>query len=94
MEVAFLGYKIGPNPFDPEKEIAFYKLMVNQDGQDVAKMFKSASGRAARFFDEIKIGTRITMTRHGTGSNTKYEFSVVGADHTEQASESEESDAV
>ena len=73
-----------------EKEIAFYKLVVLQDGEEAVKTFKSASGKAARFFDEVALGTRIKITRHGKGSETKYDFEVVGGGTKERAGEQDE----
>ena len=80
VEATYLGFKIGVNPFDDEKEIAFYKLEVVQDGETLTKTFKSASARAARFFDGLEKGTRVRITRHGLQNETKYEFAVVGAE--------------
>ena len=76
MEAVYQGFKIGANPFDPEKEIVFYRLQIDQDGQAVVKAFKSTSGRAARFFDALALGTKVWITRHGTGNETKYDFSL------------------
>lgn len=80
VQAIYKGFKIAANSYDPEKEIVFYQLEVEQDGQLVTKAFKSASGRAARFFDEIKPGTEVKITRHGTGSETKYDFSEVNGE--------------
>lgn len=90
MEVVYGGFKITANPFDAEKEIAFYKLTIELPGGSMVKTFKSASGRAARFFDTLKIGTPVKITRHGVGSETKYEFSVVGSEAKEAVGEGEE----
>ncbi len=86
----YQGFKTGVSPFDPEKEIAFYKFLVMQDGEEAVKIFKSASGKAARFFDELAVGTRVKLTRHGKGSETKYDFEVVGGGAKESAGEKDE----
>ena len=90
VDAIYQGYKIGVNPFDAEKEIAVYKLTVTQDGEPVVKAFKSASGRAARFFDELEVGTRVKITRHGQGSDTKYDFAVMDGTGSVQAGEENE----
>jgi len=78
VEIVYQGHKIGVSPFDPEKEIVFYKVQVNIAGEDMVKIFKSASLKAARFFDGIAEGSRVKITRHGTGTETKYEYEEVG----------------
>lgn len=90
MQAVYQGYKVGANPFDIEKEIVFYRLTVLQDGEEVTKAFKSASGRAARFFDELTPGTRVKITRHGKGTDTKYEFAVVDGKGSVQAGEQDD----
>ena len=77
IEAVYRGYKIGVNSFDPEKEMAFYKLVVVQDGEEVTKLFKSMSGKAARFFDPLADGQRVKLTRHGKGSETTYDFTTL-----------------
>ena len=90
VEAVYQGYKIGVNPFDVEKEIAFYKLTIKQDGEDATKVFKSTSGKAARFFDELKPGARVKITRHGKGAETKYEFDELDGTGTVKAGEEDE----
>ena len=77
LTAVYQGFKIGANPFDPEKEIVFYRLTILQDGEEVTKLFKSTSGKAARFFDACPVGTKVRLNRHGTGSETTYDFDVV-----------------
>ena len=90
VEAEYQGHKITVSPFDPEKEIVLYKLKIDTlDGPQV-KAFKSASGHAARFFDELLLGIKVKITRHGKGTETKYEFSVIGSDQHEEAGEHEE----
>lgn len=79
LDAVFHNFRIGPNPFDPEKDIVFYTLGIVQEGEVVKKIFKSTSGKAARFFDECAPGQRVRMTRHGTGSETTYDFELVAA---------------
>ena len=90
VEAVYQGFKIAANSFDPEKETVFYKLGVETLDGSVTKAFKSASGRAARFFDGLAVGTRVKITRHGKAMDTKYELSVVGKGDSEQAEEQEE----
>ena len=78
VEVVYQGRKIGANPFDPEKEIIFYKMQVSIGGAEMVKIFRSASLKAARFFAGIAEGSKVRMTRHGTGTETKYEYEEVG----------------
>lgn len=87
--VIYQGYKIVPNPFDIEKEIVVYQVEVEQDGNQVVKAFRSSSGKAARFFDEIKKGAKIRITRKGQGNDTKYEFAEVGGDKQIQGQQEE-----
>ncbi len=70
----YRGYKISTNPFDTEKEIVVYRLEFVQDGQNVVKGFRSTSGKAARFFDKIEDGEKISIRREGIGTETKYQF--------------------
>ena len=64
LEAVYNGYKIIPSRLDPDKETVQYKL-----GE---KYFESSSGALAKQFDEIKEGTKIKITRQGTGNKTKY----------------------
>ena len=91
VDVVYQGFKVSVNQFDPEKEIVFYKLQIDTLDGIQTKAFKSASGRAARFFDKLTHGTRVKITRHGTGTDTKYEFAAIGAEGAqEQAPEDEQ----
>ena len=91
VEATYEGFKITTNPFDEEKEIVLYKLSMQIAGEPQTKIFKSTSGKAARFFDELLIGTRIKITRHGKGLDTRYDFSVLGTgNQIVQAGETEE----
>lgn len=92
VEVVYEGFKIGVNPFDPEKEIVFYRLKLDGLDGPMAKAFKSTSGKAARFFDGIEFGTKVKITRHGVGNETKYEFAVLGAEITEEVKEQDDTD--
>ena len=78
VEVAYHGKKIGVNPFDQEKEIVFYRVELIIADQAMFKVFKSASLKAARFFAEVEIGSRVKITRHGTGTDTRYEYEEIG----------------
>ena len=77
VEVSYEGFKIGASPYDPEKEIVFYRVGVIQEGEKVVKAFKTSSGKAARFFDTCQIGRNVRISRKGTGNATTYEFDTV-----------------
>ena len=75
LEVIYCGFKIGANPFDPEKEIVMYRFEVEQhDGQKTIKVFKSTSNKVARFFDETPLGSTVRLFRHGLGPETTYDL--------------------
>ena len=66
----YLGYKITPSPFDPEREVVLYYLEV--EGQK--KIFRSSSNKAAEFFEKIKKLQKVVIKRLGTGRDTQYDF--------------------
>lgn len=69
----YMGYSIGINRFDPEKEIANYKLKP----QEYDKAIFWGCGRidVAMAFNKIKPGTMVKISRTGTDkSNTSYKI--------------------
>jgi hypothetical protein len=74
----YMGYSIGINRFDPEKEVANYKLKP----QDSEKAIFWGCGRmdVAMAFNQIKPGTLVKITRTGADkSNTSYKIEKVNA---------------
>ena len=70
LEIVYKGWKNVPNRFDTDKETIRYIFLV--DGQE--KYWENGSGRTARFFDEVKEGEPVKITRKGEGQKTKYEL--------------------
>lgn len=72
----YMGYSIGINRFDPEKEIANYKLKPT----DSEKAIFWGCGRVdvAMEFNKIKPGTLVKISRTGTDkANTSYKIEKV-----------------
>jgi hypothetical protein len=68
---SYVGYKISANSYDPEKEIVVYKLKF-EDGKEV--FWQTASCAVAKLFSKFKGGEKVVITRHGDGTQTKYEI--------------------
>ena len=84
VDAVYKGYKIMANSYDPDKELVVYKLELTQEGEEVSKLLRTASGKAARFFDSFPVGGTVRITRRGTGPETRYEFVDLN-DKTQQA---------
>ncbi len=72
----YMGYSIGINRFDPEKEIANYKLKP----RDSEKAIFWGCGRVdvAMAFNKIKNGATVMISRSGSDkSNTSYKIEVI-----------------
>lgn len=72
----FRGFKIVTSSFDKEKETIRYKL----DTPFGEKSWDTSAKNVAMFFDEIKEGQEVLIERSGTGTDTKYELSLVEKD--------------
>ena len=70
IEIVYKGWKNVPNRFDTDKETIRYIFLI--DGKE--KYWENGSGRTARFFDEVKEGEPVKITRKGEGQKTKYEL--------------------
>lgn len=66
----YLGYVIGPNRFDPEKEIVSYKLQPKDSDKPV--VWNNGSTAVAVQMAKISQGEEIQITREGEGLKTKY----------------------
>jgi len=73
LEIVYKGWKNVPNRFDTDKETIRYIFLV--DGQE--KYWENGSGRTARFFDEVKEGEPVKITRKGEGQKTQYELELL-----------------
>lgn len=72
----YMGYSIGINRFDPDKEIANYKLI--PDDSEKAIFWGCGRIDVAMEFNKIKPGTMVKITRTGSDkSNTSYKISTV-----------------
>lgn len=69
----YMGFKVVPNSFDPDKDTVLYKLAY-EDGQEIS--WQNGSTKVAREISPMEIGTKIIIKRTGEGTkNTKYEIS-------------------
>ena len=68
LEAIYRGFKVGANPFDPEKEVVSYRLETEYG----TKTLRSAATALARLFDKVQEGSEVKITRSGTGNQTKY----------------------
>lgn len=72
----YLGYNIGIDRFNPEKEIANYKL--KSDGAEKAIFWGTGRIDVAQFFSKVKPGSRVKITRTGSDkSDTSYDMKVI-----------------
>ena len=76
LEVVFKEFKIVPNKFDTDKETVRYTFLVNGD----EKYWENGTNNAATFFDNVKEGEVVSITRHGEGTKTKYDLELIPAD--------------
>jgi hypothetical protein len=72
VRVIYRGYKVAVNPQEPDKELVLYQIQF-PDAQQVMS-WKSASIVVAEKMATISQGEEITITRHGEGTETKYEI--------------------
>ena len=68
----YLGYKVATSQYDPDKEVVIYQLEF-PDGKKV--FWQTGSTAVARVISNFKGGEKIKITRHGTGTGTKYDIS-------------------
>lgn len=69
----YLGYNYGLSSFDPDKEVAIYKL--RREGSERNVFWQHASANIAMAFSKIKTGTTIKITRTGSEkNNTSYKI--------------------
>ena len=66
--VKFIDFEVMPSTFDPDKNIVRYVFEVNGSN----KTFDSASGVLARYFDAIKKGSWVKISRVGEGMKTNW----------------------
>lgn len=75
VEVIFQGFKFGENPYNTEEKTVFYSFGISQDGENVTKILKSRAQRTMRDLDPIPIGSKVKITRYGTGPrDTEYKI--------------------
>ena len=73
IELVYKGFKIVPNKFDTEKESIRYIFLV--EGKE--KFWENGAGYIAEYFDNVKEGEVVKITRKGEGNQTKYELEAV-----------------
>src|SRR4030067_201002 len=64
----YLGWKEIDSPFDPKQTLFQYELEV--DGNQ--KFWKSGNKKIALFFDTLKKGDYVKLTRNGLDRDTRY----------------------
>ena len=67
----YVACKVTQSTYDPEKETVVYKLRYD-DGKDV--YWQTGSCAVAKLFSKFKGGEKISITRHGELTKTKYEI--------------------
>jgi len=66
----YQGFDYVPSKFNPDEEIVRYKLEL--DG--VIKPWDTSATSVAEDFSNLEPGQSVTITRHGSGTNTIYEI--------------------
>lgn len=85
--VVFKGFEFAKSTFDPDRPIVRYTLKTPHG----AKLWDSSAQGIAKFFDTIKSGQTIKITRIGTGTDTKYKLALVeGSEEVPEPEETEE----
>lgn len=69
---AYMGFVIGFDPRNPEKEKVTYKFRPDDSEKNV--FMSSGSVSLAQRMSKIAIGEVIQLTRHGMGTETSYEI--------------------
>lgn len=72
-ELVYKGFKFVSNRFDTDKETVRYIFLVN--GKE--KFWENGAGYVAKFFDNLKDGESVKITRKGEGTKTKYELEAI-----------------
>lgn len=72
-EVVFKSFEFAKSTFDPDRPIVRYTLKTPHG----VKLWDSSAQAVARFFDTVKPGQNIKITRMGTGTDSKYKLSLV-----------------
>lgn len=65
----YMGWKEMVSPFDPKQVLFQYELEVG----GIQKFWKSGNKKIALFFDKLKKGEYVKITRHGVDRDTRYE---------------------
>ncbi len=86
--VVFKGFEFAKSTFDPDRPIVRYTLKTPHG----VKLWDSSAQGIAKFFDTIKNGQTIKITRMGTGTDTKYKLALV--EDSEETPEPEETEEV
>lgn len=74
MTVIFKAFKIVPNKFDTEKDTVRYYFLVD-NGKE--KEWENGAAYVAEFFDNVKEGEPVKITRKGEGNKTKYDLEMI-----------------
>lgn len=72
VRVVYEGFKVGKSSFDDERDVISYTIKTSEG----RKVWNSSSPKVASFFDKIKPGQTVSVTRNGSGRNTNYQLSV------------------
>jgi hypothetical protein len=76
VKVFFKGYKFVNSSFDSDKETVRYTL----DTPFGEKFWDTSAKNVANFLDDVAEGEQVLIKRKGTGTDTKYDLSLVEAD--------------
>lgn len=73
VEVVYKKSKFIPSVFDSDKETVRYTFETDYG----EKTWDTSASYVALFFDELKAGQRVRITREGEGTKTKYKLNVL-----------------
>lgn len=75
VRVVYEGFKIAKSSFDADREVISYTVKTSEG----RKIWNTSSAAVAEFLDKVKQDKTVSITRSGSGKNTKYQLSVVEA---------------
>ncbi len=80
IRAAFVSFKFAKSYFNPDKDVVSYTLKTSEGN----KVWNTSSGKTAEFFDKVKPGQIVSITRHGSGNNTKYDLAIVESGESDE----------
>lgn len=74
----YLGFAVGPNRFDPDKESVSYKFKYTDSEKTI--IWNNGSTKVADMMAQFSQGETLQISRTGSGTNdTKYEIIALGS---------------